>query len=114
MPSSPIAVPPVQLSSVAGMVQVLQLVHDRPCPPREPSRIAGGLAVALAAVLAGSRSFAAIGQWAGELTGAQLVQLGLSRPAAPHASIFRKVSGPPRRTRRMEGNCARLDLPQGR
>jgi predicted transposase YbfD/YdcC len=51
----------------------------------------GIVAVALAAVVAGARSFAAIGQWAGELTGPQLAELGLSRPTAPDASTFRKV-----------------------
>jgi predicted transposase YbfD/YdcC len=51
----------------------------------------GIVAVALAAVVAGSRSFAAIGQWAGELTGEQLAELGLSRSTAPDASTFRKV-----------------------
>ena len=51
----------------------------------------GIVAVALAAVVAGARSFAAIGQWASELTGEQLVELGISRPTAPDASTFRKV-----------------------
>lgn len=53
----------------------------------------GIVAVALAAVAAGARSFAAIGQWAGELTASQLAGLGLSRGAAPDASTFRKVLG---------------------
>ena len=51
----------------------------------------GIIAVALAAVVAGARSFAAIGQWAGELTSAQLSELGLSRGVAPDALTFRKV-----------------------
>jgi predicted transposase YbfD/YdcC len=51
----------------------------------------GIVAVALGAVVAGARSFAAIGQWASELTGAQLAELGLTRPTAPDASTFRKV-----------------------
>jgi hypothetical protein len=62
---------------------MLKLVPD----PRARRGIRHGLpgivAVALAAVAAGARSFAAIGQWAGELTGAQLAELGLSRPSAP-------------------------------
>jgi hypothetical protein len=53
--------------------------------------LAGIVAVALAAVVAGARSFAAIGQWAGELTSAQLADLGTSRPTAPDVSTFRKV-----------------------
>jgi len=91
MPSSPIQTPTGQLPSTTGLVQVLKQVPD----PRSRRGIRHGLpgivAVALAAVTAGARSFAAIGQWAGELTGAQLADLGLSRPIAPDASTFRKV-----------------------
>jgi hypothetical protein len=47
--------------------------------------------VALAAVVAGARLFATIGQWAGELTGAQLAELGLQRGVAPDAPAFRKA-----------------------
>ena len=53
--------------------------------------LVGIVAVALAAVLAGARSYAAIGQWAGELTAAQLAGLGLDRPRAPEAFTFRRV-----------------------
>ncbi|MHB1874005.1 MAG: ISAs1 family transposase [Streptosporangiaceae bacterium] len=70
---------------------MLQQVPD----PRARRGIRHGLpgivAVALAAVVAGARSFAAIGQWAGELTGEQLTELGLTRATAPDASTFRKV-----------------------
>ncbi|MBK6870741.1 MAG: transposase family protein [Kineosporiaceae bacterium] len=52
--------------------------------------LAGIVAVALAAVVAGARSFAAIGQRAGELSGTQLADLGNCRPSAPDASTFRK------------------------
>jgi hypothetical protein len=51
--------------------------------------------VALAAVAAGARSFAAIGQWAGELTSGQLAGLGPSRGTAPDASTFRKLMARP-------------------
>jgi len=68
--------PPGQLPGVASLVQVLKLVPD----PRARRGIRHGLpgiiAVALAAVVAGARSFAAIGQWVGELTGAQLSRAG--------------------------------------
>jgi len=91
MSSSPMSCPPGQLPSSASLVQVLKLVPD----PRARRGIRHGLpgivAVALAAVVAGARSFAAIGQWASELTGAQLGALGSSRPTAPDASTFRKV-----------------------
>ena len=45
--------------------------------------------MALAAVVSGARSFAAIGPRAGELTSAQLAELGLPRGVAPNASTFR-------------------------
>jgi hypothetical protein len=80
-----------QLPGTVSLVQVLKLVPD----PRARRGIRHGLpgivAVALVAVVAGARSFAAIGQWAGELTGAQLRELGLSRGVAPDPSTFRKV-----------------------
>ena len=83
--------PARQLPEAASLAEVLKLVPD----PRARRGIRYGLpgivAVALAAVVAGARSFAAIGQWAGELTGAQLAELGLPRGVAPDASTFRKV-----------------------
>ncbi len=85
--------PARQLPVAASLVEVLKLVPD----PRARRGIRHGLpgivAVALAAVMAGARSFAAIGQWGSELTGAQLAELGLSRGVAPDASTFRKVLG---------------------
>jgi predicted transposase YbfD/YdcC len=90
--------PAGQLPGAASLVELLKLVPD----PRARRGIRHGLpgivAVSLAAVVAGARSFAAIGQWASELTGAQLAELGLSRGVAPDASTFRKV-------------LARLDAP---
>jgi predicted transposase YbfD/YdcC len=91
MPSSPMPCPLVQLPAAASLVQVLKSVPD----PRRRRGIRhalpGVVAVALAAVVAGARSYAAIGQWAGELSSEQLAELGLSRPVAPDASTFRKV-----------------------
>jgi predicted transposase YbfD/YdcC len=91
MPSSLMSRPVGQLPGAASLVEVLELVPD----PRARRGIRHGLpgivAVAVAAVVAGARSFAAIGQWAGELTGAQLAELGLSRGVAPDVSTFRKV-----------------------
>jgi predicted transposase YbfD/YdcC len=70
---------------------VLQQVPDPRARRGIRHALPGIVAVALAAVVAGARSFTAIGQWASELTGEQLVELGLSRPTAPDASTFRKV-----------------------
>jgi len=47
------------------------------------------LAVAVCAVIAGARSFAAIGEWALDLSGDQLARLGLAR--APEESTMRKL-----------------------
>ncbi len=85
--------PAAQLPGAASLAEVLKLVPD----PRARRGVRHGLpgivAVALAAVVAGARSFTAIGQWAGELTGAQLAGMGLPRGVAPDASTFRRVLG---------------------
>ena len=51
----------------------------------------GLVAVALSAVLAGARSYAAIGQWAAELSPEHRRQVGLTRACAPTASAFRRL-----------------------
>lgn len=88
MPSSPITVP-----SAACDAQDLLTVLDKVPDPRDPRGLryplAGVLAVAVCAVLAGARSFAAIGEWAFDLSGDQLARLGLER--APVESTMRKL-----------------------
>ena len=49
------------------------------------------LAVAVAAVVAGCRSFAAIGQWAAEAAAEHLAEFGLTRAGAPDESTLRKL-----------------------
>ena len=52
------------------------------------------LALGLCAVLAGARSYTAIADWAGDLSGEQVTQLGLpgtGRVSVPDASTFRRV-----------------------
>jgi len=75
----------------AGVMDVLAQLPD----PRHRRgvwhRLVGVLAVALCAVLAGSRSFAAIAQWAGELECEDLSQLGLIRASAPEEATFRRL-----------------------
>ena len=93
MSSSPIRSVLTQLPDAASLVEVLKLVPDPRARRGIRHALPGIVAVALAAVVAGARSFAAIGQWASELTGEQLATLGLDRPTAPHASTFRKVMG---------------------
>jgi predicted transposase YbfD/YdcC len=53
--------------------------------------LVGVLALGLCAVLAGARSDAAIAQWAQDLDGEQLGELGLTRSYAPDASTFRRL-----------------------
>lgn len=91
MSSSLTPCPAGQLPGTASLIEVLQDIRDPRARRGVRHRLPGIVAVALAAVMAGSRSFAAIGQWAGELTGAQLAELGLPRGVAPDASTFRKV-----------------------
>jgi predicted transposase YbfD/YdcC len=94
MSSSPKPGPPAQPAApdrVAGLIEVLAGVPD----PRRRRGVRHQLAVVLAlgvcAVVAGARSYAAIGQWAGNLSAQQVTRLGLSRVSAPDASTFRRV-----------------------
>ena len=87
MPSSPIASPDV-LKRV-GLLELFSMVAD----PRDPRGvrhpISTVLTCALAAVLAGARSFAAIGQWARCADSQVAAALGMARK--PEASTFRRV-----------------------
>jgi predicted transposase YbfD/YdcC len=89
MSSSPIP----QLPGAASLAEVLKGIPDPRARRGVRHALPGIVAVALAAVMGGARSFAAIGQWAGELTSGQLAELGLPRGTAPDASTFRKVLG---------------------
>ena len=79
MPSSSITDTPAQPDRVNQLLELLATVPD----PRDPRGVryslAGVLAVAVSAVLAGSRSFAAIGEWATDLPDEHLAR----RSAAP-------------------------------
>jgi predicted transposase YbfD/YdcC len=91
MSSSPTPPLPAQLGRVTGLLEVLA---DLPDPRRRRGRrhgLVAVLAVAICAVLAGARSYAAIAQWADDLDEPHLAQLGLTRPQAPDASTFRRV-----------------------
>jgi hypothetical protein len=83
MSSSPTPSLPAQLGRVTGLLDVLA---DLPDPRRRRGRrhgLVAVLAVAICAVLAGARSYAAIAQWAQDLDEAHLAQLGLTRPQRP-------------------------------
>jgi len=81
MSSSRTASSDAPLHPGSGLVALLRRVPD----PRDPRGVRhalpGLLAVGVAAVLAGARSFAAIGEWASETPAELLAELGASRPS---------------------------------
>ena len=101
---------PVDLDA-AGCADLLQQLASLPDPRRRRGRrhgITAVLAVAVCAVLAGARSFAAISEWAADVPLAVLVALRVRRDPLtgtrqpPGESTLRRVqpaSTPPRWTR---------------
>src|SRR5579875_3926294 len=80
MPSSPIA--------AARSQYLLDLLAQVPDPRKRRGRrhsLAGLLAVGVAAVIAGARSFAAIGQWAADAGPEVLAVLGAARGRSPRS-----------------------------
>src|SRR5581483_1537957 len=87
--------PPMTSSSMtaAGSQYLLDLLAQVPDPRKRRGRrhgLAGLLAVGIAAVIAGSRSFAAIGQWAADADPEVLAVLGAARGPAEE-STFRRA-----------------------
>jgi hypothetical protein len=87
--------PPMTSSPIpAGRSQyLLDLLAQVPDPRKKRGHrhpLAGRLAVGIAAVIAGSRSFAAIGQWAADAGPEVLAGLGAARGAAEE-STFRRA-----------------------
>jgi predicted transposase YbfD/YdcC len=91
MPSSPTSTPEASLTRQQRLLNVLGSIPD----PRDRRGVryplAGVLALAVTATLAGCRSFAAIGQWAAEATTDTLASFGLARMSAPDESTLRKL-----------------------
>jgi predicted transposase YbfD/YdcC len=90
MPSSPTPGPVTQpVPRESHLLSLLARVSD----PRDPRGVrhplAGVLAVGIAAVLAGARSFAAIGEWAADATDEVRASLGMTRGAADEATFRR-------------------------
>jgi len=80
---------PVAVSAARGRY-LLDLLAQVPDPRKKRGRrhaLAGLLAVGIAAVVAGSRSFAAIGQWAMDASAGVLTALGASRGAAEESTF---------------------------
>src|SRR5512135_1360654 len=87
--------PPMTSSSMtaARSQYLLELLAQVPDPRKRRGRrhpLAGLLAVGIAAVIAGSRSFTAIGQWAADVGPGVLAVLGAVRGAAEE-STFRRA-----------------------
>src|SRR6185437_12023208 len=87
--------PPMTSSPIpaARTQRLLDLLAQVPDPRKRRGRrhrLTGLLAVGIAAVLAGSRSFAAIGQWAADAGPDVLAMLGAERGAADE-STFRRA-----------------------
>lgn len=93
MPSSPITLLTTDRDTQTQGAQSLLAVLGKVPDPRDPRGVryplAGVLAVAVCAVLAGARSFAAIGEWALDLNTEHLGRLGLDK--APVESTMRKL-----------------------
>src|SRR6476659_2236823 len=91
MPSSPTSPAEASPSRHERLFSVLESVPD----PRDRRGVryplAGVLAVAVTAVVAGCRWFAAIGQWAAQAAAEHLVEFGLGRAGAPDESMLRKL-----------------------
>ncbi|GAA4804919.1 ISAs1 family transposase [Tomitella cavernea] len=91
MPSSP--TPPATATPTRHerLLEVLETVPD----PRDNRGVryplAGMLALAVTATIAGTRSFTAIGQWAAAATAEHLATFGLGRTDAPDESTLRKL-----------------------
>jgi len=96
MPSSrtaPVRPQPVGPSSATFLLDLLASVPD----PRRPRGVRHGLpgllAVAIAAVVCGARSFAAIGQWVGDADADLRAALGFRRGRGPSESAIRRAFG---------------------
>jgi len=91
VPSSPTLPAETNTTHHERLLAVLQRVPD----PRDRRGVryslAGVLALAVTATVAGCRSFAAIGQWAGETAADKLTCFGLTSGSVPDESTLRKL-----------------------
>jgi len=94
MPSLRTATVCPQLAGASSPTVLLELLTSVP-DPRRPRGIRHGLpgilAVGIAAVLAGARSFAAIGQWVTDADADLLAALGFHRGSGPSESAIRRA-----------------------
>jgi predicted transposase YbfD/YdcC len=88
LPASPAVINPTRHERLLDALEAVPDPRDRR-GVRYP--LAGLLALAVTATVAGCRSFAAIGQWAAESTGGALASLGFTHGSAPDESTLRKL-----------------------
>jgi len=96
MPSlrtAPVRPQPVGSSSAKVLLGLLASVPDPRRPRGVRHSLPGLLAVALAAVVCGARSFAAIGQWVGDVDADLFTALGFRRGRRPSESAIRRAFG---------------------
>jgi len=93
MSSSPVAAPPVESVGLVrpGLLELFEQVADPRARRGVRHRFAGLLAVALAAVLAGARSFVAIGEWVADAEAGVLVRLGVTVGRRPCEATIRRA-----------------------
>jgi DDE_Tnp_1-associated/Transposase DDE domain len=97
MSSSPAPLPSSQLVGSADASRLLSLLESVPDPRRARGirhRLPAILAVGIAAVAAGARSFAAIGQWAADADAETLAALGFASHRVPSESAIRRTFAP--------------------
>jgi DDE_Tnp_1-associated/Transposase DDE domain len=96
MPSSrtaPASPQPVGPPSVEVLLELLAAVPDPRRPRGVRHSLPGLLAVAIAAVVSGARSFVAIGQWVGDADADLLAALGFRCGRRPSESAIRRAFG---------------------
>jgi len=93
MSSSPVITVSVEPGVLArpGLLELVEQVTDPRARRGVRHRFAPLLAVALAAVLAGARSFTAIGEWVADAESGVLARLGISGARRPCEATIRRV-----------------------
>jgi predicted transposase YbfD/YdcC len=89
--TAPACPQPMGASSASVLLELLASVPDPRRPRGIRHHLPGILAVAIAAVVAGARSFAAIGQWVADADGDLLAALGFHRGCGPSESAIRRA-----------------------
>lgn len=89
--TSPVPSQPLRATSATTLLRLLSSVPDPRRPRGIRHRLPGILAVGIAAVVAGARSFAAIGQWVADAEEELLAGLGFAGRGVPSESAIRRT-----------------------